>query len=47
MAERAFGLLQDRDAYARMQRSAAARALQFSADKIVPRYEQIYEEVLA
>jgi hypothetical protein len=29
-----------------MAQAASARALEFSADHVVPRYEQLYEEVL-
>jgi len=29
-----------------MRRSAVQRALEFSADRVVPRYEHLYEEVL-
>jgi len=47
MTERALRLLQDPVEYARIQRSAAARALEFSSDRVVPRYEKLYEEVLA
>ena len=47
MAERAIAILKDAAAHERMKRNAAARALDFSADKIVPRYEKLYEEVLA
>jgi N-acetyl-alpha-D-glucosaminyl L-malate synthase BshA len=47
MTERALRLLQDAAEYERMRRSAAARALQFSADRVVPLYEKLYQEVLA
>lgn len=47
MTERAVRLLKDPAEYGRMQRSAAARALQFSADRVVPRYEAVYEEVVS
>ena len=46
MAERAIATLQDAPLYERMRRNAAARALEFSADRVVPRYEKLYEEVL-
>jgi hypothetical protein len=29
-----------------MREAAARRALEFAADRIVPRYEQVYEDVL-
>jgi len=47
MTERALALLKDPAEHERMRRNAAARALEFSADRVVPRYEQLYEEVLA
>jgi len=46
MSERALRVLQDSSEHERLKRTAAARALDFSADHIVPRYEQLYEEVL-
>jgi len=46
MAERALRILKDPAEQERMRRAAAARALEFSADRVVPRYEQVYEEVL-
>jgi N-acetyl-alpha-D-glucosaminyl L-malate synthase BshA len=46
MTERAAALLQDRATHERMRRAAAAHALTFSADRIVPRYEQLYQDVL-
>jgi hypothetical protein len=30
-----------------LKHAAAARALELSADRVVPRYEQLYEEVLS
>ena len=47
MAERALRLLEHPAEHERMQRAAAARALEFAADRVVPRYEQLYEEVLS
>jgi len=47
MTERALRVLEDAGAHERMQQHAAARALEFSADRVVPRYEELYEEVLA
>jgi N-acetyl-alpha-D-glucosaminyl L-malate synthase BshA len=47
MAQRALGVLEDPALHERLKRNAAARALEFSADRIVPRYEKLYEEVLA
>jgi N-acetyl-alpha-D-glucosaminyl L-malate synthase BshA len=46
MAERALRILKDAAEQERMRRAAAARALEFSADRVVPRYEKLYEEVL-
>ena len=46
MAERALRILKEPAEQERMRRAAAARALEFSADRVVPRYEQVYEEVL-
>jgi N-acetyl-alpha-D-glucosaminyl L-malate synthase BshA len=46
MAERALRVLGDPAAHERLKRNAAARALEFSADRIVPRYEALYQEVL-
>jgi N-acetyl-alpha-D-glucosaminyl L-malate synthase BshA len=47
MAERALHILGDPAEHARMRRCAAEHALSFSADRVVPRYEKLYEEVLA
>ena len=47
MSERALRILTDSALYERMRRAAAAHALEFSADRVVPRYEKLYEEVLA
>lgn len=46
MTERAIALLKDPEAHARMRQNAAARALEFSAERIVPVYEQLYRDVL-
>ncbi len=46
MTERALHVLQDRAELEQLRHNAAARALEFSADRVVPRYEQLYEEVL-
>jgi N-acetyl-alpha-D-glucosaminyl L-malate synthase BshA len=46
MIERAVALLEDGAAHERLRRAAVARALEFSADRIVPRYEQLYRSVL-
>src|SRR2546426_1576418 len=39
MTERAVALLKDDATHERMRRAAAARALEFSAERVVPRYE--------
>src|SRR5881396_2827702 len=39
-------VLRDGALHARMRAAAARRALEFAADRIVPRYEQVYEDVL-
>jgi hypothetical protein len=39
-------LLHDADRYAAMRRAAIARAGDFSADLIIPQYEQVYQEAL-
>lgn len=46
MTARALAILRDGDAHGRLQAQAAARALDFSADQVVPRYERVYEDVL-
>jgi hypothetical protein len=47
MSERALHVLQNPAEHERLKRNAAARALEFSADRVVPRYEELYEAVLA
>jgi N-acetyl-alpha-D-glucosaminyl L-malate synthase BshA len=47
MAERALRILENPAEQARMKAAAVARAQDFTADKIVPRYESLYQEVLA
>jgi L-malate glycosyltransferase len=46
MTERAVSLLRDRKSYQRMRAAAAARALDFATEKVVPQYEKLYEDVL-
>jgi glycosyltransferase involved in cell wall biosynthesis len=46
MAERALRVLDDPAEHERLKRNAAARALELSADRVVPRYEALYQEVL-
>ncbi len=47
MGRRAIELLRDPVRYAAVRAAAIARAREFSADRIVPQYEALYEEVLA
>jgi N-acetyl-alpha-D-glucosaminyl L-malate synthase BshA len=47
MSERALRLLGNSAEHERLKQAAAARALDFSADRAVPRYEALYEEVLS
>ncbi len=46
MIAHSLRLLRDGPLQARMRAAAARRALEFAADRIVPRYEQVYEDVL-
>ena len=46
MVERAVAILTDPATHAGMKQRAAAHALEFSAERIVPRYEQLYRDVL-
>ncbi len=46
MTGRAVALLRDSEAHARLRKNAAARALEFSAERIVPVYERLYQDVL-
>lgn len=46
MTERAIAVLGDGRTHERMKREAVARALEFSTDRIVPLYEQLYRDVL-
>jgi N-acetyl-alpha-D-glucosaminyl L-malate synthase BshA len=47
MGRRAIELLRDADRYRAMREAAIERAREFSAARIVPQYEALYEEVLA
>jgi len=47
MIDRSLRVLGNADEHSRLKQNAAARALDFSADKVVPRYEALYEEVLS
>jgi L-malate glycosyltransferase len=46
MGRRAVELLRDPSRYAAMREAAIGKAQEFSADRIVPMYEHLYEEVL-
>ena len=46
MGRRAVELLRDRERHAAMREAAIAKAREFSADRIVPMYEALYQEVL-
>jgi N-acetyl-alpha-D-glucosaminyl L-malate synthase BshA len=46
MIERALRVLRDDALHARLRTGAARRALEFAADRIVPLYERLYEDVL-
>ncbi len=46
MTDRALAILRDPAAHGRLRQAAVARALEFSTDLVVPRYERLYEEVL-
>jgi N-acetyl-alpha-D-glucosaminyl L-malate synthase BshA len=47
MGRRAVELLRDPERHEAMRQAALAKAEQFSADRIVPMYESLYQEVLA
>ena len=47
MTERAVAILKDAPELGRLKRNAAARALEFAAERVVPRYEKLYEDLLA
>jgi N-acetyl-alpha-D-glucosaminyl L-malate synthase BshA len=47
MGRRAIELLRDQGRFGAVRDAAIARAQDFSADRIVPQYEALYEEVLA
>jgi glycosyltransferase involved in cell wall biosynthesis len=46
MGRRAVELLRNPERYAAMRGAAIAKAREFSADRIVPLYESLYEEVI-
>ncbi|HEY6808552.1 MAG TPA: N-acetyl-alpha-D-glucosaminyl L-malate synthase BshA [Gemmatimonadales bacterium] len=46
MTARALDILRDPARHARMRRAAAAAALEFSAEKVVPQYERVYTDVM-
>jgi len=47
MTENAIAILKDGPEHERLSRNAAARALEFAAEHVVPRYEKLYEDLLA
>jgi hypothetical protein len=47
MTGKALAILTDAREHERLRRNAAARALEFAAERVVPRYEQLYEDLLA
>jgi N-acetyl-alpha-D-glucosaminyl L-malate synthase BshA len=47
MAERALRILKNPAEHERVKRNAAARAVEFSADRVVPLYEKVYRDVLS
>jgi len=47
MGRRAVELLRDPARYQTMREAAIAKAREFSADRIVPAYESLYQEVMA
>ncbi len=46
MIDHALRVLRDTALHTRLKDAAARRALEFAADRIVPRYEHVYEDVL-
>jgi N-acetyl-alpha-D-glucosaminyl L-malate synthase BshA len=46
MTDHAVAVLRDKDQHERLRAAAARRALDFAAERIVPRYEQLYQTVL-
>ncbi|HXH63811.1 MAG TPA: N-acetyl-alpha-D-glucosaminyl L-malate synthase BshA [Gemmatimonadales bacterium] len=46
MTARALEILRDPSRHAEMRRAAAAAALEFSAEKVVPQYERVYTDVM-
>ena len=47
MTARAVAVLSDATLHTQLRTAAARRALEFAAERIVPRYERLYEDVLA
>jgi N-acetyl-alpha-D-glucosaminyl L-malate synthase BshA len=47
MTARAIDVLSDPTLHTRLRGAAARRALEFAAERIVPRYERVYEDVLS
>jgi glycosyltransferase involved in cell wall biosynthesis len=46
MTDRAISVLRDPARLEELRRGAVARAGLFAADKVVPQYERVYEDVL-
>jgi N-acetyl-alpha-D-glucosaminyl L-malate synthase BshA len=46
MTAHAVRVLRDATLHARLREAAARRALEFAAERVVPRYERLYEDVL-
>jgi N-acetyl-alpha-D-glucosaminyl L-malate synthase BshA len=47
MTARALAILKDDAEHDRLKQNAVARALEFSAERVVPQYEQLYQDVLS
>ena len=47
MTGRAIEVLRDKALHTRLRGAAAQRALEFAADRVVPRYERLYQDVLS
>jgi N-acetyl-alpha-D-glucosaminyl L-malate synthase BshA len=47
MTERALAVLTNAAEHERLKRNAAARALEFTTERVVPRYEKLYQDLLA
>jgi N-acetyl-alpha-D-glucosaminyl L-malate synthase BshA len=47
MTARAVAILKDDAEHERLKRNAVARALEFSAERVVPQYERVYQDLLS